>query len=86
MKQASRFKSEPEPEGGFHPHSQQERRYEFKRRESIERTYQKYEAAKALLAEWETMPQTFDAVSEIRRLRKKVAMLTAQLKYKRAEF
>jgi hypothetical protein len=85
MKQASRFKSEPEPEGGFHAHSQQERKYEPRRRESITRTYQRYEAAKALLAEWETMPQTFDALSEIRRLRKKVAMLSAQLKYKRAD-
>jgi hypothetical protein len=53
-----------------------------KRRESLERTYQEYEWAKALLAEWEAVPVTMEAVQQIKRLRKKIASLNSRLRYK----
>jgi hypothetical protein len=53
-----------------------------KRRESLTRTYEEYEGAKALLAEWEAVPMTMEAVQQIKRLRKKIASLNSRLRYK----
>jgi hypothetical protein len=85
MRHASRFSSEtPDPDGIRNP--QIGWAWEKKRRDSLERSYQRYETAKALLAEWEAMPATEEAIAEIKRLRKKLAAYSCQLRYKGASF
>jgi hypothetical protein len=83
MRHASRFTSET-PDHEAIRNAQIGRIYEKKRRDSLERTYQKYDTAKALLAEWEAMPATEEVIAEIRRLRKKLATYSCQLRYKGA--
>jgi hypothetical protein len=53
-----------------------------KRRESLTRSYEEYVWAKALLAEWESVPATIEAVQQIKRLRKKIATLNCRLRNK----
>jgi hypothetical protein len=78
---AGRFTSEtPDPEA-LH-NSQTGWVWEKKRRESLSRTYEQYDAARALLAEWESVPATSEAIAEIKRLRKKIQALLSRLRYK----
>jgi hypothetical protein len=85
MKHAGRLTHHtPDPDGIRNP--QIGRAWEKKRRASLERSYQRYETTKALLAEWEAMPLTEEVATELRRLRKKLATYSCQLRYKGASF
>jgi hypothetical protein len=83
MRHASRFTSET-PDDEAIRNAQTGWAWEKKRRDSLARTYEKLEGARALQAEWEAMPATEQAIAEIRRLRRKVATYSCQLRYKGA--
>jgi hypothetical protein len=79
--QAGRFTSET-PDAEEIRNAQTGWIWEKKRRESLSRTYEQYDAARALLAEWEAVPATTEAIAEIKRLRKKIQGLSSRLRYK----